>query len=397
LPPFHSNTHNAPHDQGLTGLTFGGGVTMEGNTVSDAKKIGFDRARFIRPIAAIAALALGIIVSAPRGTLADEGGVSFWIPGFFGSLAATPQQPGWSLATIYYHTSVSAGSDVALAREITTGRIPINLSASLTASLDANADLGLVIPSYVFATPVLGGQASVSLIGIYGRSSVPSLAGTLTGALATPFGTIPFTRSDNFSDSVWGFGDLIPQASLRWNNGAHNWMTYITGDVPVGAYDSTRLSNLGIGHGAIDVGGGYTYFNPQTGHEFSGVLGFTYNFTNQSTQYQNGVDMHFDWAASQFLTKQFQVGLVGYVYKEVGCDSGSGDRVGCFQSQVVGAGPQLGFIIPLTTETQGYLNLKSYWEFANQNRPDGWNTWVTFVISPTEQTPSTPPRRMITK
>jgi len=31
--------------------------------------------------------------------------------------------------------------------------------------------------------------------------------------------------------------------------------------------------------------------NPQTGHEFSGVLGFTYNFTNQSTQYQNGFDM----------------------------------------------------------------------------------------------------------
>src|SRR5262245_15921937 len=288
------------------------------------------------------------------------------------------------------HTSVSAGSNVALAREITTGRIPINLSASLTASLDANAHLGLVIPTYVFATPVLGGQASVSLMGIYGRSSVPSLAGTLTGALATPFGTIPFTRSDSFSDSVWGFGDLVPQASLRWNNGAHNWMTYITGDIPVGAYDSTRLSNLGIGHGVIDAGGGYTYFNPQTGHEFSGVLGFTYNFTNQSTQYQNGVDMHFDWGASQFLTKQFLVGAVGYVYQEVGCDSGSGDRVGCFQSRVVGVGPQLGFIIPLTTTTQGYLNLKSYWEFANQNRPDGWNAWVTFVISPAEQTPSCP-------
>ena len=62
-----------------------------------------------------------------------------------------------------------------------------------------------------------------------------------------------------------------------------------------------------------------------------------------------------------------------------------------------GRGPQLGFIIPLTTETQGYLNLKSYWEFANQNRPAGWNGWVTFVISPAEQTPSTAPRRMITK
>jgi hypothetical protein len=86
------------------------------------------------------------------------------------------------------------------------------------------------------------------------------------------------------------------------------------------------MSNIGIGHGAIDAGAGYTYLNPQTGHEFSGVLGFTYNFANQSTQYQNGVDMHFDWGASQFLSKQVLIGAVGYVYTELGCDSGSGDR-----------------------------------------------------------------------
>ena len=154
-------------------------------------------------------------------------------------------------------------------------------------------------------------------------------------------------------------------------------MTYITGDIPVGAYQSTRLSNIGIGHGAIDAGGGYTYFNPQTGHEFSGVLGFTYNFKNTATQYQNGVDLHFDWGASQFLSKQVMVGLVGYVYKELGCDSGSGDRVGCFQSQVVGVGPQIGFLFPVG-DMQGYLNLKAYGEFDNANRPAGWNTWVTF-------------------
>ena len=95
-----------------------------------------------------------------------------------------------------------------------------------------------------------------------------------------------------------------------------------------------------------------------------------------------------------FADRQFQAGLVGYVYQEIGCDSGSGDRVGCFQSRVVGVGPQLGFIIPLTTTTQGYLNLKSYWEFANQNRPDGWNAWVTFVISPAETPTPSAPRRM---
>jgi hypothetical protein len=32
-----------------------------------------------------------------------------------------------------------------------------------------------------------------------------------------------------------------------------------------------------------------------------------------------------------------------------------------------------------------------------QDRLDGWNTWVTFVISPAEQMASATPRRMITK
>jgi hypothetical protein len=58
-------------------------------------------------------------------------------------------------------------------------------------------------------------------------------------------------------------------------------MTYLTGNVPVGAYDRTRLSNIGIGHGALDGGAGYTYFNEQTGYEFSAVAGLTYNFINQ--------------------------------------------------------------------------------------------------------------------
>src|SRR6266702_4294491 len=335
----------------------------------------------IRRIGCVAAVATFAL--APEISRADEGGVSFWVPGFFGSLAATPQQPGWSLATIYYHTSVSAGADVARAREITLGRVPANFTANANLNLSVNAtgDLGFVIPSYVFATSVLGGQASVSLVGAYGAVGT-SLAGTLSGVLTTPFGNVPFARSDTLSDTTWGFGDLIPQFALRWNAGVNNYMTYITGDIPVGAYQSSRLSNIGIGHGAIDAGGGYTYFNPQTGHEFSGVLGFTYNFKNTATQYQNGVDMHFDWGASQFLSKQVMVGLVGYVYKEIGCDSGTGDRVGCFQSQVFGIGPQFGYVFPLSETLQGYINVKGYGEFGNSARPAGWNTWLTFVISP---------------
>ena len=42
---------------------------------------------------------------------------------------------------------------------------------------------------------------------------------------------------------------------------------------------------------------------------------------------------------------------------------------------------QVGFIFPVAG-MQGYLNLKAYAEFDNANRPDGWNVWVTFVLSP---------------
>ncbi|OCK54563.1 phenol degradation protein meta [Bradyrhizobium sp. LMTR 3] len=327
---------------------------------------------------------------------ADEGGISFWIPGFFGSLAAVPsREAGWQLTTIYYHTSVSAGAEVARARQITLGRIPANLTATVDANVKANVNLGIVAGTYVFATPVLGGQASATMLGIYGSNST-SLAGSITGALTTPGGTFPFSRFDTIDSSITAFGDLIPQFALRWNAGVHNYMAYITGDIPVGAYQSTRLANLGLGHWAIDAGGGYTYFNPQTGHEFSAVLGFTYNFINPATQYQSGVDMHLDWGASQFLTKQWQVGLVGYLYQEIGCDSGSGNRVGCFQSRVAGIGPQVGYIFPVG-DMQGYLNLKGYGEFANENRPAGWNVWLTFNLQPTAATPAAPSRPRFTK
>ena len=212
---------------------------------------------------AVLAAASALVSQAAR---ADEGGVSLWLPGFFGSLAASPLQPGWSLTSIYYHTSVSAGADVAKAREITIGRIPVTLNANLSASLDARADLALAMPTYTFATPVLGGQATVGVLGLYGRTST-SLAATLSGTLSTPLGTLPFARSDTISDAVTGFGDVLPLATLRWNNGVHNVMTYMLGDVAVGAYDSARLSNIGIGHGAIDAGAGHTYFNGHSPNE----------------------------------------------------------------------------------------------------------------------------------
>ncbi len=59
----------------------------------------------IRSRLGVAFFALVTLACSQGISLADEGGVSFWLPGLFGSLAAVPQQPGWSLTTTYYHTT----------------------------------------------------------------------------------------------------------------------------------------------------------------------------------------------------------------------------------------------------------------------------------------------------
>jgi hypothetical protein len=346
-----------------------------------SEKLGWRNS--VRSFSLAAALAVAAIVVAPQASRADEGGVSFWVPGFFGSLAAVPQQPGLSFASIYYHTSVTAGGNVAFARQVSRGNITTNFTGNLNASLDADADLFMAIPSYTFAQPLLGGQATVLMVVPTGRLKA-SVDATVTGSLG--LGGPGFTISGGRTDQSTGFGDLGPQFNLRWNAGVHNFMTYVAGNITVGQYDQRSLANLGIGHNAIDAGAGYTYFDPTKGHEFSAVAGFTYNFENDHTQYKNGVDFHLDWGASQFLSKQFLIGLVGYIYQQVSCDSGAGNRVGCFESRVFGVGPQIGYIIPLG-EWQGYLNLKGYGEFGAENRPEGWNVWLTFAISPAAAPP----------
>jgi hypothetical protein len=337
------------------------------------------------------AVAIAVLMLGPGIARADESGISFWLPGQYGSLAATPTTPGWALGAIYYHTSVSAFGNAAAAREIQVGRFSPNVNVNLNLSLNGQADMVFLAPSYTFATPVLGGQLAISLASVYGRNAA-SIAGTLTASV----GPLTTTRTGMLADSLTSYGDLYPTATLKWNSGVNNYMVYITGDAPVGDYDPNRLANIGIGHGAIDTGGGYTYFNPVTGNEFSGVAGLTYNFKNQSTQYQSGIDFHFDWGASHFLSKQVFVGLVGYAYQQITDDFGQNPVLGGFRSRVLGVGPQIGYIFPVG-DMQGFLGLKGYGEFDPSNRPSGWNTSLTFAISPAAPTAVTPTKHLVTK
>jgi hypothetical protein len=311
---------------------------------------------------AVAVATATVLASSSQLAFADEGGVSFWLPGQYGSLVAVPPAPGWAFAVIYVHPESKAGAGQDLPRG---GRIDLGVEGS--------GDLLVLGPSYTFTNPLLGGTATASLFAVGGRT-VGSVSGSLTG----PNGG---NVSGFHSESLTAVGDLIPQFSLAWIRGLHNFSTYLTGDIPVGSYDPNRLVNLGLGHGAIDAGGGYTYLNQKNGREFSAISGFTYNLENPDTHYRNGLDWHVDWGASQFLSERVHAGIVGYWYQQVTGDSGAGAKLGAFESRVGGLGPQAGYFFP-ASGMQGYTNLKAYWEFAAQNRPEGWNIWLTVAFSP---------------
>lgn len=291
---------------------------------------------------------------------ADEGGTSFWLPGQNASLTAVQAEPGMSLPLIYYHSTADA-----------SGSQTFSKGDRFTLGLSVDIDLLLAVPTYVFTSSFLGAQPSVSLAFVYGNADVD-----VDETLAEPDGD---TLSVSESESVTGFGDLYPAGYLRWNNGNHNTMVYSMLGVPVGKYDVQDLANLGTNHWAIDLGGGYTYFNPGNGRELSATLGFTYNFENPDTDYQNGIDAHLDLGASQFVTDQMHIGLVGYVYYQLTGDSGDGAVLGDFKSKVNGIGPQLGYMFKMG-EKDAYFNIKGYWEFGADHRPEGWNGWLTLSI-----------------
>jgi hypothetical protein len=316
------------------------------------------------------------IAFAPVSARADQGGVGFWLPGAFGSLAATPVTPGWAMGTIFYNTFVDAGGAVASSRAIRLGNRTTNLNVTLDARLEAAVNAIALAPNYTFATPVLGGQLTITMLTLVGSSN-----GRIDATLFGSLGPIGFARERSISDSLISASDVFPQATLRWNHGVHNTMVYAMTNIPVGDYESNRLVNLGLGHVGVDGGFGYTYLNPQTGYEFSFVTGATYNFENPDLQYRNGINWHLDWGASKFLTKQLHAGLVGYAYQQLTADSGVGATLGPFKSRVFGIGPQFGYIFPVG-DMQGYLNLRGYAEFGAENRAEGWNVWLTFAVSP---------------
>jgi hypothetical protein len=201
----------------------------------------FGRRRFV---ANVIAASLAEIGCTTNRSLADEGGVGFWVPGFFGSLAATPQVLGFSFGNLLYYSQVSAGGNVAFAKQVPLDNINVNFNGNFNANVHGSAEpLYMAAPRYTFATPVFSGQANVSLAIPYGRTEA-SVDATIMGNLG--LGGPGFAVGRSLTQAITGICDMSPMASLRWNFGVNNFMTYLTGNLTTGRYDQGRGSSISV-------------------------------------------------------------------------------------------------------------------------------------------------------
>ena len=104
------------------------------------------------PTRAVVAAALITPFACVGAAWADEGGVSFWLPGQYGSFAAIAPTPGFSLPMVSYFTSASASGGRALQR----GR-------SLDLGLDGQFLGEFVVPTYTPDATIFGARPSFSM------------------------------------------------------------------------------------------------------------------------------------------------------------------------------------------------------------------------------------------
>ncbi|MBW2144619.1 MAG: transporter [Deltaproteobacteria bacterium] len=117
-----------------------------------------------------------------------------------------------------------------------------------------------------------------------------------------------------------GSKTFIP-AMLFWNRGNFHLTLaeYIV--APTGSHDSSDLANPGLNYWTFDTDFTVTYLNPETGQDYSIIIGYNYNTENSDTDYQTGEEVHIDYMINQFFSESLAIGSHGFYLEQVSGDS----------------------------------------------------------------------------
>lgn len=296
-----------------------------------------------------------ILASVSPQAAAGEGGTAHVTPGAMATLADNPPTagPAGFVKPMYLNYSGSASA-----------RFPT--AAGLAGNVDARANTFAVAAGYTFGTQVLG--AAYTMV-----AALPYSWLDIKADVDTPLGTV------RRNSKVDGFGDItIIPAMLAWKSGDWQFNALLPIYAPTGSYELGRLGNPGLNYWTFDPMVGAAYSNRKTGFNALLHAGYAMNTENKDTHYKSGNLLHFDGALQQVLPAGpglMTLGVEGFYFEQVTCDSGSGAVLGCFKGRTAGLGPALGYVLPMGKQSL-VLELKWLPELETRNRLDGDYIWL---------------------
>ncbi|MGI9263344.1 MAG: SphA family protein [Gammaproteobacteria bacterium] len=302
-----------------------------------------------RKIPIVAAMLLGASTVA-----AGEGGYSNYVPGFYGDLALAVEPPdGVSIRNDFYAYSADGS------RSVRSGQL------EASAEIDLRYDYVTIL--YKPGVEVLGGQVAFGI--------TPSIGYMDIDARVQAGDTVLGVGDDRL-----GVGDITLAANLYWSSGKFNymWANYLV--TPTGTYDANETANTGLNYWTFETDVAVTYFNEETGQDYSVVAGYGYNTENDDTDYQTGDEFHIDVVLTQFLSESVGIGVNGFFFRQLSGDSGSGAVLGGFKGEASGFGPALYWLRNVSGKDVAFT-FKWLHEFDVKHRLKGDHLFVSFQLS----------------
>jgi hypothetical protein len=302
-------------------------------------------------------LALTLSAALLGGSVADsvrasEGGASFYLLGSGGPAAAVmPPFKGIYLdnTTYLYGGQTQRGKEFSIGGNVVVG-IDTLLLGNFTTLL------------WVPTTNLVGGTLALGLAVPIGGPWL-DVSAVLTG----PRGNQAAVGAE---DSAFTIGDPALTGMLGWKFDDFHLQASTLINVPIGDYHEGALANIAFHRWAADLSVAASWHSPMKKWDVSAKAGFTFNGTNDATDYTTGTEFHLEGAVERIVSPLVSLGLQAYYFDQVTGDSGSGAALGPFEGKVAAVGVTVASNF-MAGKIPMALRLRVFQEFEAENRAEG--------------------------
>lgn len=198
-------------------------------------------------------------------------------------------------------------------------------------------------------------------------------------------------------DTTSGFGDITLTGLVGWHRGNLHYSAALSVFAPTGSYQTATINVRERTIDALNTGKNIwsfqpvlavTHFDPGTGLEFSGAASFLFSTKNTATDYQNAPALNLEAAILQHTRSGWAFGASGYVYSQIGDDSGTGaEQTKAFlgadslRGQVFGIGPVVTYSGANLFGQDVSFQLKYFTEFEAKRRFESDTLWLNLAVT----------------